>query len=191
MGDAFELQVLRAGGAVVEEKDGAMPAGEELFELKDLAAVAQGRVGQHAHFGKRIEDDASGIDALDFVEDGLGGAVEFDFGGVEEGGFGGALQLGYFVAKFEKVEAVEGPLVGTRNHFHFLLGFGERDVEAGFADADSFEQELQGESRFADARIALEQVEAVRRKSAAENLVETWDTGAAERRRRGRGFHVG
>src|SRR6185503_5742117 len=46
VGQALELEVGLRTGPVVEEQDRASPAGEELLQRQDLAAVAQGIAGQ-------------------------------------------------------------------------------------------------------------------------------------------------
>jgi hypothetical protein len=168
------------GGGGVEEEDGASAADEEAFECEELAAVAEGIAGKQADFGKGIDDDAAGIDAFGLGDEGAHDFAEFNFGGVEDV-VGLVLAHVFFVATgldFEDGDAVEGPVVGGGDAFEFFAGFAEGDVEALFADASSFEEELEGEGGFAHAGVALDEIEAVAREPTAENDVEAFDTGA-------------
>jgi hypothetical protein len=64
--DAFHLQVLSAGAAIIQKEHGAVSAGEELLQLQDLPPLAQRSVREHAHLGKGIEDNAYGIHPFHF-----------------------------------------------------------------------------------------------------------------------------
>ncbi len=85
VGDGVELFVGTFSGAVVKKQDGALAADEELLESENLAAIAEGVLGEEAHFGEGVENDAPGFDAFNGIEDGFGGFAEFDFGGVVHG----------------------------------------------------------------------------------------------------------
>jgi hypothetical protein len=64
--------------------------------------------------------------------------------------------------------------VGLRDHFKFLLGLGERDIEPGLPAPDPFEQELEGQRSLADSRRALDEIEAIGRKATFQEVVETF-----------------
>ena len=61
------------------------------------------------------------------------------------------------------------------------LGLGERDVERRLPAPHAFEQELQREGGLADPRNAADEVEAVFREAAAEDVIETAHAGVAPR----------
>jgi hypothetical protein len=65
-----------------------------------------------------------------------------------------------------------------------LRGLGERDVEAALASPRALDQEAQRERRLAGSGRSLEQVDAVARQAAAEDLVEPLDAGRGARRGR-------
>ena len=71
----------------------------------------------------------------------------------------------------------------SRDRVELGLGLGERDVEARLAAPHAFEQELQRERRLAHAGIAVDEIEAVARQAAAEDLVEPGHAGAEHLRR--------
>lgn len=81
--------------------------------------------------------------------------------------------------------------MGLGHEFHLLSRFREGNVHAALAPFESFEEEFQGQSGFADSGIALDQVETVGGQASAEDFVETCNAGGAQgvRFRSGRGFH--
>jgi hypothetical protein len=66
-------------------------------------------------------------------------------------------------------------LVATR------LCFRQRDVENLFTPAHTFQQELQREGRLAGSGIALDQIKAVTRQAARQNIVEALNPAYATR----------
>lgn len=62
--------------------------------------------------------------------------------------------------------------MGLRNRRQFGFCFGEGDIKTALVPAYAFQQELQGQRGLADAGIALDQVQAVGREPAAENIVQ-------------------
>ncbi len=79
--------------------------------------------------------------------------------------------------KFPHGDAVEIPAVAAGDGAQLVDGFRERDVEDFFAATVAFKQVLQRKRGFADARVALNEVEVVRRQSAAQYVVEPSNTG--------------
>ncbi len=75
------------------------------------------------------------------------------------------------------VDALERPAVRARHAVQLFLGLGERHVHAAFAAAAAFQQVLQRERGLARARVALDEVDAVRGEAAAEDVVEAGDAG--------------
>src|SRR5688572_24185217 len=80
--------------------------------------------------------------------------------------------------ELEDVHALQAPSVRSRDGFQLILRFGQRDEEDFFAVLEALEQELERERRLAGAGIALDEVEAVRRQPAAEDVIEAGDAGA-------------
>ena len=182
MGDALKLEVVVVvGGAVIEEQDGDVAAGEVALEGKNLAAVLEGIAGEHAELGNGIEDEAVRLEFVHFGEDGGNGVGQLDFRGMEDGvlGFGPEVVVGR--NHLEDFEAIEGPAVGESDLLELSGRFGEGDVENAFAEADAFEEELEGEGGFAGAWIALNEVEVARGKSAMKDVIEAGNAGVEAR----------
>ena len=74
---------------------------------------------------------------------------------------------------YEEVLELVG--VGYRAQFDVVLG--QRDVEDRLAVFCAFDQELQRHRRFAGAGIAFEQVQALFRQAAAEDVIEAGNAG--------------
>ena len=83
MRDAVELHVSFIRRKIVEQKDSAAPACEEMFQCKDLTAIAQRILSQQAHLGKTVEYDAGGVDLRDPIEYHFGRFTQFQFGWME------------------------------------------------------------------------------------------------------------
>ena len=86
------------------------------------------------------------------------------------------------VARPELADALRGVrgererLVREHHALELLAGLGEADIQRGLAAADALAEELQGGGGLADAGVALQQVEPVRREAAAQDVVHTRDT---------------
>src|SRR4051794_26572299 len=106
MCDTLDLEVLRSGSAIVEEHHRALEARKELFELKDLAPVPQGRIGQHAHLGEGIEHHTPRFNAPDLGNQCIRRPIELDFGGMEKGALAFAANGLLDPGKIEKVNAI-------------------------------------------------------------------------------------
>jgi hypothetical protein len=165
MGDALQLQVVHLGRPIVEEQYRDVPIGEELFQRQDLLAIAQCALGQQANLGKRVEDDAFRLEAIDFRQHRLDRLSELDLRWIEDRGV-------FFFERlltdelFEDVYVGHVPVVGLRHVLQLGARFGEREIQPDFAVSRAFQQELQPERGLADAGIALQQVDVVARKSA-------------------------
>src|SRR5665213_646621 len=161
VGDGVQLQVVLLGGEVVEQDDGALALGEEVFQGQDLAAVAQRALGQQAQFRQAVDHHAAGVDAGDRVADLLGGLAKLHLGGVEQGQFLLGIEHGLRRDQLEDVDAVERPAVALSHQLKLAPGFGQGDVEHPFALAGAFQQKLQGDGGLARARPAFVEIEPV------------------------------
>ena len=56
-----------------------------MFECKNLTAVAEGVLGQHAQFGKRVNDHPFRIQFLDLRDDCLRRISKLNFRGMKDG----------------------------------------------------------------------------------------------------------
>ena len=68
-------------------------------------------------------------------------------------------------------------MVARRHGTQLLLRFREGDVEPGLALMPPFEQELQGKRGLAGAGRAFDEIDAVRKETAAQHVVEPGDAG--------------
>src|SRR5688500_8367164 len=71
---------------IIEQQGGAFDAGELLFEIEKLAAVAQGRFSHEAELGKGIENDSGRFNPAHFVVEQAGDFIELDFSGMKNSG---------------------------------------------------------------------------------------------------------
>jgi hypothetical protein len=76
--------VVHVGGEVVEKQDGGALLGEIVLQTQDLAAVAQGALGEQADLGQAVEHDPVRAHALEGLEDALRGLAEFEIRGIEQ-----------------------------------------------------------------------------------------------------------
>ena len=81
----LEIIVARPAGAVIDEQDGAIGAGEVPLQRENLATVAQRIAREHADLRERIEDDALRLDGIHLFEDGIDRVGELDLGGMKDG----------------------------------------------------------------------------------------------------------
>jgi hypothetical protein len=79
------------------------------------------------------------------------------------------------------VDAFERPAVRLRDPLQLALRLGQRHVQDALAASHAFEQELQCERRLARAGHAFDEVDAIGRQPAAQDFVETGDSGAVRR----------
>ena len=177
MADAVQLQIGRAAGEVVEQQHRAVLAGEVLLESENLAPVAQRVLGEKPHLGQAIEDDALRLHRLHLVEDRLHGLAKLDLPGMEQRLLLVERQGPLGRGELEQVDAVERPVMARRDGAQLLLGFGERDVEAGLAEVAALEQELQRQRGLAGAGRALDEIDAIGEQAAAQHVVEAGDAG--------------
>src|SRR5690242_13461532 len=59
--DALKLEVGTLRSPIVQQQDGAFATDKKLLQRKDLTTIAQGALCEQAKFGKRVENNASGI----------------------------------------------------------------------------------------------------------------------------------
>lgn len=189
---AVELQVALRRRLVVDQKDRALPVGEELLEREDLSAKAQRVAREEPHLGEGVEHDALRVVRLDRLEHRAHRLLELHLGRMEERV---ALLDPRVAPQLENLDPLEVPTVGGGDIGQLLPAFGERDVESPLTLLAPLEQELEGEGRLARTRLAVHQVEMVDRQSAAEDVVEPFHAGrgtldVASGVRRSRGSHV-
>lgn len=80
-----------------------------------------------------------------------------------------------------EVDSVERPPVRCRDLADLVARLGEGHVEDALAFARPCHEELERERRLADPRLALHEVETVRRQPATEDVVEPFYAGAVPR----------
>jgi hypothetical protein len=178
VGDALELEIGSvAGGAVVEEKDGAVAAGEMALHGQNLAAVFKGIAGEHAQLGERIEYEALRLNVVDLFQDGSDGIGKLDFGGVEDGVLGFGLEVVLGGNELGNGERAGRPTVRSCDLDEFLFRFGERDVKDAFAITETFGKELESDGGFTGAGVTFEEVEVAGGKTAVKDVIESPDAG--------------
>ena len=97
---------------------------------QDLAAIAQRALRQQPDFGKAVEHHPARLDALDRLENLLGGLAEFEVGRIEQALLLIDVEQAFRRQQFEDFDAlVQCPAVRRRAVAQFALGFGQRDVE--------------------------------------------------------------
>src|SRR3954464_13963893 len=83
-------------------------------------------------------------------------------------------------------DAAHVPAVRAGDRADCLLRLGQRHVQNWLALSRAFQEELESQGRLARARHAFEEIKAVRRKAATEDVVEAGYAGRRERREYGR-----
>src|SRR5438046_275138 len=78
--------------------------------------------------------------------------------------------------ELDDVDPGEIPAVRVRRCREFFGRFGKRDVKPALTAVAPLEEELHREGRLAGARLAVEQIEAIARKSAAEDVIQSTST---------------
>ena len=185
VGQALQLQIVLARGAVVEQHHGGAAAHEQLLQRENLPPVAQRVARQQPHLRQRIEDDAGRLDSIDDRHDRLGRLAEFHFRRMEHrvlvfGQDGGVRRRQLVDGDAGEIEAM-----GGRGGAQLRFGFGQRYIQHRLAALRPVHQELHRERRLAGAGIAFDQVDAIARQAAAQQVVESGDTGG--RKAPGRG----
>src|ERR1051326_8967688 len=173
---ALELHVVHLGGAVVEEEHGDVPPGEELLQRQDLLAIAQRALREQPDLRQRVEHDAVGLEPFDLGEHGPDRLPKLDLGRIEDR----RLFLLEAVLADELLVNVNGadvPVMRPRHGAQLVARLGQRDVHRRLAVSHAFEQKLQAERGLADTRIALQKVNVIARKTAEENVIQTFNAG--------------
>ena len=172
----MQLQIARLGRLVVEQQHGAAMARETVLEREDLPAITQRGLRQQAQFRQAVEDEPRRPLLLDLLQDAAGSLSEFELGRMQQGLFllGAEIGLGH---QLDNRDAVERPAMGRGRGPQLIRRLGQRDVHAVLPHAQALQQEPQRERRFAGARRALDQVEAIACQTACENVIETGNTG--------------
>jgi hypothetical protein len=175
--EAVQVEVVLLGGEVVEEERGGVVDEEVAAQRQHLAAVAQGALGQEADLGQAVEDDALGPDALDLRDGEADGLAELEVGGVDEALLLAGVEAELRGHELEDLDAVEAPTVAGGDGGELAAALGEGDVEAALAAACAVEEELQRQGGLARARSPLDQMGAVGRVAAFQDVVEARDAG--------------
>ena len=68
----------------------------------------------------------------------------------------------------------------VRNFEKFSCRFGKRDIQAFLAEADTLQEELEGDCGLSRTRVALYEIEVIAGEAAAENVVEAIDAGGQQ-----------
>ena len=68
----------------------------------------------------------------------------------------------------------------SRDFKQFPFRFGKGDVKNLFAPAQTFQEKLQRKGSFPGARVPVNQVKAIARQSARENIVQSFDSSRAK-----------
>ncbi len=173
----MQLQVRPFRGSIVEHDDGATPSHEKLLERENLAAVTERALREEAQLRQRIEHHPPGLAALDGLDDPTRRLVELDFRGRQHRELLVAFEFLLVGDQFDDLDAVERPAVGLGAGLQFFLGLGERDIQTLLAGAYALEQELQCQRGLARARIAVNEIEALRDQSATQHLIQPRDSG--------------
>ena len=124
----------------------------------------------------RVEDQPLGPEAFDGFEDLGRRLAEFHFRAVEDRL---SCRLLGFVEGVDlvKLDAVERPVVGSRDLVQDIHRLGEGEVEAALSGFCSREQKLEGERGLAGAGFAGDDIDFLLRQAAVEDRVEAVDTG--------------
>ena len=182
MRDRVDGAVVAVRRQVVEQDDGDLELGEIVFEGEHLTPVAQRALGQKADLGQAVDDDPVRIGLFDLVEDDPGGLAQFEIGRVEQALLLHLVQQIFGWDQFEQVDAVQRPTVRVSGLVKLVHRLGQSDIQASLARLGSLHQELQGRRRLAGAGIAFQQIDAVAREPARQDVVESFDPGRSGRR---------
>ena len=75
MGNALQLQIVTRSGHIVQQQNSALPAGEELLQSQDLAAVSKRIARQQLYLRERIKDHPIRLQPLHLLANFLYGFV--------------------------------------------------------------------------------------------------------------------
>lgn len=132
---------------------------------------------EQAQLGKGIEHHALRLVVLDGFEQFARGLRKLDFGRVVHRQQLVTGELAVVGDDLENLDAVDGPAVRPGAGSQLLGRLRQRDVQAAFAVARSFEQVLERQRGLAGAGIAVDQIEPAREKTAVQYLVESGNSG--------------
>ena len=175
--DAGELQVVIGAAHVVQQHHRAAPADEEVLDGEHLPPEPQRVLREQPHLGERIEHEAARLEPFDGIVDRPHRLPDFDIGRMKDGVL--QFRLEHFIRRgeLEDLEAGERPAMARRDLLELAARFRERDVERRLATQNALHEELEGERRLACPGSAFDEEEVVRRKSTAEDIIETGDPG--------------
>ena len=168
VGDAVHGAVGGLGREIIEHDHGGVVLGKIVLQREDLTPVPQRALRQEPYLRQTIDDDALRSQPLDRIEDALDGFAEFEVGGIKQALMLVGIEHAFRRYQFEDLDLrADGPAMRPGAIAQLVLGFGEADVDPGFADLAAREQELQGNGCLARAGAALEQVQAITGQTAA------------------------
>ena len=81
--DAVELKIVALRRHVVDHQHRRMPRPQEVLQRENLSPIAQRVLRQQPHLGKRVDDDARRVDALDLTAQQTHRLAKLDFRGEE------------------------------------------------------------------------------------------------------------
>src|SRR5690348_5424681 len=105
----MKLQVVLMGGQIIEQDDGAPPAGEEVLEGQHLTAIAQRALCEQPHLRQAVEYHPRGVELAHAVENKLGGFAQLQLGRMQDGEFLVRVKSGFRRYEFEHLNLVQGP----------------------------------------------------------------------------------
>jgi hypothetical protein len=184
--DTLQLEVILQCRPIVEQQCGAIAAGEELLERENLAAEPKRIAREHPHLGQRVEHNASRLVFLHCAEDVLHSLLQLHLGRLEE-------RVRIIVRReavgteLEQLHVLQVPPVGRGGGGEFLTRLRERHVHGWLATVTPLQKELHGKRGLPGTGNAVDEVDAIARKAAAEYAVEAADSGGGQARRHGVG----
>ncbi len=175
MGNAVQLLVGLVG-LVIEQQDGTAARGEELFERKNLAPVTQRILGQQPHFGQAVEHHPHRLQFVDPVHHLARRFAQLDFGWVEHRLLRIKIKV-VFACQLVDRQRGQVPAMALTHRNQLVGGFGQGDIQAGFAPRHAVEQELQAERGLAGAGRTFDEIHALGRQAATQDVVKAGNTG--------------
>ena len=106
MRDAVHGLVGGFGGQIVEQQNRGAVLREIMLDRQDLPPVAQRALRQQADFGQAVEHHPVRLDALDSLENLLGGFAEFEVGGIEQALLLVGVEQAFRRQQFEYLDAI-------------------------------------------------------------------------------------
>ena len=173
VGNALQLKVRAFGGAIIEQKHGALATDEELLQGENLTTIAKRVLGQQPQLGERVENDAARIR---FLPPHRGPSSVVSVNSTSDGWYivtcDSPSRSALFGNQLNDLDAVERPAMRGGAGGQLLLGFGERDVEAFLAGFDAFEKVLERKRRLARPGIPIDEIEAMGNQPAVQDIIE-------------------